>query len=169
MSDVYELATWQWLPRPRPEVFAFFADARNLERITPPFLNFHVLNAAPIEMRAGALIDYRLRMRGIPLRWQSEITAWEPPRRFIDVQRRGPYRQWHHTHTFEEEEGGTMVRDSVLYTLPGPAFLARAVNALLVAPDTLRIFAFRHAALEECLGLRGETRSSPVTVGRRRL
>ena len=169
MSDTYELATWQWLPRPRPEVFAFFADAHNLEYITPAFLHFQVLTSDRIEMRPGTLIDYRLRLRGVPLRWQSEITAWEPPRRFIDVQRRGPYRLWHHTHTFEEQDGGTMVRDEVIYRLPGPPLITRAVNALLVAPDTRRIFGFRHTALEEALGLRGQTRSGPVTVGRRRL
>jgi ligand-binding SRPBCC domain-containing protein len=169
VSDLYELATSQWLPRPRPEVFTFFADPRNLERITPAFLHFHVVTASPIEMRAGALIDYRLRLRGVPLRWQSEITQWDPPHRFADAQRRGPYRQWDHTHTFEEESGGTMVRDHVLYRLLGPDLITRAVNALLVAPDTRRIFGFRHAALEECLGLPGQTRSGPVTIIRRRL
>lgn len=167
MADAYELTTWQWLPRPRADVFAFFSDARNLERITPPFLNFHVLTPSPISMGAGALIDYRLRLRGIPLRWQSEITLWEPPQRFADVQRRGPYRQWDHTHTFDEEDGGTMVRDRVLYRLLGPDVITRGINALLVAPDTRRIFGFRHAALEECLNLSGQTRSGPVTIARR--
>jgi ligand-binding SRPBCC domain-containing protein len=125
-----------------------------------------VLTARPIEMRAGALIDYRLRLRGVPLRWQSEITTWESPHRFVDEQRRGPYRQWIHTHTFEDQAGGTMVRDQVLYRLYGPDVLTRAVNAILVAPDTRRIFAFRHAALEDCLGLAGQTRSGPVTIRR---
>jgi ligand-binding SRPBCC domain-containing protein len=115
------------------------------------------------------LIDYRLRLRGLPLRWRSEITLWEPPVRFADVQRRGPYRTWEHTHTFEEEAGGTMVRDQVLYQLPGPDLLTRAVNALLVEPDTRRIFVFRHAALEEGLGVAGRARAGPVTVVRRRL
>jgi ligand-binding SRPBCC domain-containing protein len=166
VRDVYELATWQWLPRARPAVFAFFADARNLERITPPFLHFHVLTPGPIGMHAGALIDYRLRLRGVPLRWQSEITAWEPPHRFVDVQRRGPYREWNHIHAFEEDGIGTMVRDVVRYRLPGPGLLTRAVNAFLVAPDTRRIFAFRHAAIEECFGVPGQTRSGPVTIRR---
>jgi ligand-binding SRPBCC domain-containing protein len=166
VRDVYALATWQWLPRPRPEVFAFFSDASNLERITPAFLNFHVLTATPIEMRAGALIDYRLRLRGIPLRWRSEITTWEPPVRFVDCQRRGPYRLWEHTHSFDEEDGGTRVRDDVRYGLAGPRIFTRAVNAVLVAPDTRRIFAFRHAALEDCLGLNGQTRAGPVTIRR---
>lgn len=169
MSDVYELATWQWLPRPRPEVFAFFADANNLERITPAFLNFHVLTPSPIEMRAGALIDYRLRLRGLPLRWRSEITIWQPPRRFADVQRRGPYRQWEHTHTFEEADGGTMVHDCVLYRLLGPDLVTRIIDSLLVAPDTRRIFEFRHQALEAGLNVSGQGRSGPVSVVRRHL
>ena len=79
-----------WLPRPLGEVFSFFADAGNLELLTPPQLNFHILTPRPLEMRVGLLIDYRLRVRGIPLRWQSEITAWEPPHRFVDEERRGP-------------------------------------------------------------------------------
>src|SRR5689334_6083195 len=125
MSDIYELATWQWRPRPRHEVFDFFADARNLERITPAFLNFHVLTPSPIDMRAGAVIDSRQRLRGLPLRWRSEITIWDPPRRFADAQRRGPYQQWDHTHTFEDEDGGTMVHDRVLYRLIGPDVVTR--------------------------------------------
>ena len=169
MRDVYELTTWQWLPRPRPEVFAFFADARNLERITPAFLRFQLLASGPIDMRAGARIDYRLRLRGVPLRWQSEITIWDPPHRFTDAQRRGPYRRWDHTHTFEVENGGTMVHDRVLYRLIGPDLFTRAINRILVAPDTRRIFEFRHAALEDCLELRGRSRSGPVSLVRRRL
>ncbi|MGB9275140.1 MAG: SRPBCC family protein [Terrimicrobiaceae bacterium] len=95
-----------WLPRPLGEVFSFFADAGNLELLTPPQLNFHILTPCPLEMRVGLLIEYRLRVRGIPLRWQSEITAWEPPHRFVDEERRGPYRLWQHEHLFEERDGG---------------------------------------------------------------
>jgi ligand-binding SRPBCC domain-containing protein len=169
VSDVYELATWQWLPRARPEMFAFFADAHHLERITPAFLRFQVTTSGPIVMRAGAFIDYRLRLHGIPLRWRSEITMWEPPRLFADVQRRGPYRQWEHTHSFDEQDGGTMVRDRVLYRLHGPDLLARGVHALVVEPDIQRIFRFRHAALEDAFGAAGHARSGPVRVVRCRL
>ena len=79
MADVYTLSTWQWIPLPRDRVFAFFSDAFNLERITPDLLRFRVLTPAPIGMRPGALIDYRLSLRGIPMRWRSEITEWDPP------------------------------------------------------------------------------------------
>src|SRR5579871_2259342 len=105
---IHTFTTELWLPRDRPAVFSFFADAHNLETLTPPWLNFEVLTPRPIEMRAGAKIDYQLRVHGIPLRWQSEITAWQPPSQFVDAQRRGPYRQWIHTHTFEEKNGGTL-------------------------------------------------------------
>jgi len=95
------------VPRPIDEVFAFFADARNLEELTPPWLGFSIVTPRPIEMVRGTLIDYRLRVHGLPLTWRSEITAWDPPHRFVDEQRKGPYRLWHHEHLFEEvvEEG----------------------------------------------------------------
>ena len=109
----FELTSEVMLPRPPAEVFPFFADARNLERLTPAWLRFEVLTAGPIEMRPGAAIDYRLRLRGVPIRWRSEITAWEPPFRFVDEQRRGPYRLWVHEHRFEEREGRTLASDHV--------------------------------------------------------
>lgn len=162
--DSYLLTTWIWLPRPRPEVFAFFADAHNLERITPGFLTFRVLTPGPIAMHAGALIDYRLALRGIPLSWKTEITVWEPPGRFVDVQRRGPYAEWVHTHSFEVENGGTLVRDDVRYRLYGPGPFARLVNALLVGPDTRRIFEYRHRALERQFDAGGTARRGPITI-----
>ncbi len=137
-----------WLPRPRPEVFAFFAEARNLEAITPPWLKFEVLTPAPIEMRAGTLIDYRLRLHGIPIRWRTEITLWEPPVRFADTQLRGPYRLWVHTHTFEEKDGGTLCRDDVRYAVPGGALIER----LFVRRDVERIFAHRQDVMRRRLG-----------------
>lgn len=168
MADVYDLRTSLWLPRPRAEVFAFFADAANLERITPSFLQFRVLTPPPIEMRAGALIDYRLRLRGVPIRWRTRIDAWDPPHAFVDTQVRGPYRQWIHTHTFTDVDGGTRVEDHVAYRLLGPSVLTGAVNALLVAPDTTKIFEFRHRALEEAFGVRGSARIGPVAIESRR-
>jgi ligand-binding SRPBCC domain-containing protein len=160
---MHAMTTWQWLPRPRGEVFSFFSDARNLQQITPGFLHFEMLTPAPITMRPGALIDYRLRLRGVPLRWQTEITTWEPPARFSDIQRRGPYAEWIHTHTFEEEDGGTLVRDMVQYRLWGPSFITRAINKLLVAPDTKLIFEFRHKALEQIFDAQGTARAGEVT------
>lgn len=138
-----------WLPRPRAEVFAFFGEARNLQAITPEFLNFEVLTPAPIVMRAGTLIDYKLRVRGIPLRWRTLISAWEPPHRFMDEQLRGPYRQWVHEHTFEERDGGTLARDLVRYSVFGGAL----VDRLFVRRDVEKIFAHREKRLKELLGL----------------
>ena len=137
-----------WLPRPRPEVFAFFAEARNLEAITPPWLKFEVLTPAPIAMRAGTLIDYRLRLHGFPIRWRTEITLWEPPVRFADTQLRGPYRLWEHTHTFVEKDGGTLCRDEVRYAVPGGALIER----LFVRRDVERIFAHRQEVMRRLLG-----------------
>lgn len=137
-----------WLPRPREEVFRFFGDVRNLQAITPPFLNFVVLTPAPIAMRAGALIDYKLRVRGIPLRWRTLIREWEPPFRFVDEQLRGPYRQWIHEHTFEERDGGTLTRDVVRYSVFGGAL----IDWLFVRRDVQKIFAYREKRLKELLG-----------------
>lgn len=137
-----------WLPRPRAEVFSFFADAANLERITPPWLSFHILTPGPIEMREGTLIDYRLSVRGIPLRWRTRIELWQPPEGFVDVQLRGPYRLWHHTHEFEERDGGTLCRDRVRYAVPG----GWLVDRLLVRRDVERIFRHRTAELRRRFG-----------------
>lgn len=161
---VYRLATSLWLPRPRQEVFTFFADARNLERITPAFLAFRIMTAGPIDMRQGTLIDYRIGLRGIPMTWRTEITAWEPPTCFVDVQRRGPYRVWEHTHRFGERDGGTAVEDTVRYALPVPGVLAGLVNRLVVQPDLRRIFTYRHTALERALGVKG--RAGPIEFSR---
>lgn len=148
----FELTSEVLLPRPRDEVFPFFADAGNLERLTPPWLRFEVLTPQPIAMRPAAVIEYRLRLRGLPVRWRSEITAWEPPFRFVDEQRRGPYRLWIHEHRFEEREGRTLVGDRVRYAVPGGPLLEGLVNRLLVRPDLERIFAFRRAVLLRLFG-----------------
>ena len=136
------------LPTPIGETFEFFADARNLERLTPPILRFEVLTPSPIEMRVGTLIDYRLRVRGVPLRWRSEITAWEPPYRFVDEQRKGPYSLWVHEHTFRVEDSGTLAEDHLQYAVPGGAL----VNWLFVADDVQKIFEFRSRRLRHILG-----------------
>lgn len=134
-----------WLPRPRDEVFAFFADAANLDAITPPFLQFRTITPAPIEMRPGTLIDHRLRIRGVPVKWRSKITVWDPPSRFVDEQVRGPYRMWRHQHDFEESDGGTLVRDTVQYAVPFDVL----VHELLVRREVERIFAYRTESLRK--------------------
>lgn len=139
----YVLRTRMRLAAPIESVFAYFADAFNLEAITPPALRFQVVTPPPIEMRAGLRIDYRLRLRGLPFRWQSEITAWEPPVLFVDEQRRGPYQWWIHTHRFERDGDGVLVSDEVRYGVPGGAI----AHALLVRRDLRRIFIFRERAL----------------------
>ncbi len=144
----YSLHSESWLPRPRAEVFPFFADAANLERLTPPWLRFQMLTRGPVDMRVGRLIEYRLRVRGFPIRWQSEITCWEPPWRFVDEQRRGPYRLWVHEHRFTEAEGGTRVEDEVEYAVP----FGTLVQRFLVGPDLRKIFDYRKAILRDLFG-----------------
>lgn len=146
MASSHRLVTELNVAAPLEDVFSFFADAHNLEQLTPPWLRFEILTPAPIDMHAGALIDYRLRIRGVPVRWQTEIAVWEPPHRFVDRQLRGPYKLWHHEHTFEKIDGGTAIRDVVDYRGPG-WFLEPLINRLLVKPDVDRIFAYRHRQL----------------------
>jgi ligand-binding SRPBCC domain-containing protein len=134
-----------WIPRGRDEVFPFFADARNLSEITPPWVQFQVLTPAPIVIQPGALIDYRIRVHGLPIRWRTEITEWDPPHRFVDVQLRGPYTLWHHTHMFEEQDGGTLCTDKVNYRPRGGAI----INRLFVRKDVQKIFAYRRKRLLE--------------------
>ena len=157
---VYELRTRIRLPRSRGEVFAFFADAANLQALTPPWLHFQILTPSPIDMRPGALIEYRLKLHGIPIRWRTRITVWEPPRRFVDQQLKGPYRLWDHEHTFAEDPadpiGATLAADRVRYAVLGGAL----VNRLLVQKDVERIFTFRHQKLREIFG-GGEEETPP--------
>ena len=147
---VHVLEREQLVPRPLDEVFAFFAQARNLERITPPWLRFEVLTPEPIAMAPGTLIDYRLRLRGIPLRWRSRIEEWEDGRAFADRQLRGPYRLWHHRHEFVACGAGTVVRDRVRYALP-LGRLGSLAHAAFVRRDLERIFDHRRAAVRRLL------------------
>lgn len=137
------LHTQIFLERPIDALFAFFSDAHNLQRITPRILNFSILTPAPIEMCVGTLIDYKLRVRGIPIRWRSLISIWEPPFRFVDEQVRGPYRIWRHEHRFETAKGGTRVIDEVTFKPIGGALMTR----LFVGRDVRRIFEYRSDAL----------------------
>ncbi len=137
-----------WVPRPVDDVFSFFADASNLQTITPDWLDFKILSPTPIPMRAGTLIDYKLRVHGVPVRWQTEITHWQPPHRFVDEQKRGPYRLWIHEHFFSSQNGGTLCRDHVRYSVPG----GKLVNFLFVRRDVEKIFAHRSDKLKALLG-----------------
>lgn len=153
---VLELSSSITLGSPLSEVFPFFSDARNLEELTPPWLKFEVLSPEPIEMAQGTRIDYRLRLRGVPIRWQSEITKWDPPRVFVDEQRKGPYRLWIHEHRFEERDGLTVAEDHIRYAVVG----GRLVGRLLVHWDLQRIFRFRRERLSQLFG------TAPAPAGR---
>ncbi len=151
MSRCYRLERAQFIPRRRTEVFAFFAEATNLERITPAFLRFRILTPRPIVMKAGALIDYELRLYGIPLRWRTRIETFEPGLSFSDVQIAGPYRRWHHRHDFTDRPGGTEMRDTVDYELPF-GFLGAAARHVFVRSSLDRIFDYRRQAIAEIFG-----------------
>jgi ligand-binding SRPBCC domain-containing protein len=149
---VHLLERQQRIELPIPEVFDFYGDARNLERITPPWLGFEVTTPGPIEMGVGTLIEYRLRLHRVPVRWRTRIEAWEPPRRFVDVQVKGPYSLWEHTHEFEEDgRGATIIRDRVRYAIPfGP--LGDLAERILVRRDLRQIFDYRRDAVARALG-----------------
>jgi hypothetical protein len=149
-SRIHDLYREQLIPRPLDEVFGFFARAGNLERITPPWLGFGLVAPEPVEMSVGTLIEYRLRLHRVPLRWVSRIERWEPGRAFEDAQVKGPYRLWHHRHEFRAAGGGTLVQDHVCYALP-LGLLGDLAHTALVERDLARIFAFRYAAVKELL------------------
>lgn len=134
------------VPVPLDRTFAFFSDAQNLERLTPPWLSFRIQTPLPIDMKEGALIDYLIELYGVPIPWRTRIDVWEPGVRFVDRQVAGPYRWWHHEHRFESVAQGTRVIDHVEY-LPRAAWL----SSWLVKRDVQRIFAFRQAALAQLL------------------
>lgn len=146
-----ELVAELWVPATPEDVFSFFADPFNLDELTPASLRFEILTPAPIEVREGTVIDYRLSIHRIPLRWRSLITSWEPPHRFVDEQVRGPYRYWRHEHLFSERAGGTLIRDHVRYSSPG-RILEPILHRLFVRPDLERIFRYRTAHLGRRFG-----------------
>ncbi len=155
MALTHHLQTTTWLPLPRAEVFEFFGDAENLARITPPELAFEIVTPTPIDMRPGTRIEYRLGLFGVRFGWLTEITVWEPPYRFVDQQLRGPYRRWHHTHTFVERTGpdgrpGTQMDDLVRWELPLAPF--GEVAYPLVRAQLARIFGYRQRRIQELLG-----------------
>jgi len=157
MAKTYVLEREQFIPRPLAEVFPFFADASNLEAITPEFLNFQILTPRPIPLRPGSLIDYQIKLFGLPLKWRTRIEEFDPPKRFVDVQLRGPYKLWHHTHEFLETGGGTLMTDRVRYQLAfGP--LGSLAHILWVRRTLARIFDHRRQTIERLLGSDPEPR-----------
>lgn len=132
------------------QTFEFFSNAANLQTLTPPFLDFSIVTPLPIEMRTGALIEYRLKLMGVPLGWVSRIEDWSPGVGFTDVQLRGPYSRWIHRHSFEPLDGGTLVRDEVEYALP-LAPLSDPAHALFARPQLTKIFRFRRSAIARIL------------------
>jgi len=141
----YVLRSSQRFPGTPQEVFPFFSDARNLELITPESIRFRILTPVPIDMHEGTLIDYALRIRGIPVKWRTRISVWDPPHRFVDEQLRGPYRQWIHEHRFTDEGSTTLMEDIVRYRVHGGAL----INRLLVQPDVTKIFNSRIEVLRK--------------------
>jgi ligand-binding SRPBCC domain-containing protein len=158
---VHVLRREQRLPAPPEAVFPFFADARNLEAITPPLLRFRLLTPEPVEMGVGTFLQYALRLRGVAVRWDTLIQAWEPPHRFVDVQVRGPYRLWHHTHELLAPDGGsgTLMRDTVRYAI-GFGALGEVARRAVVARDLDTIFAYRAERVPELLAARS---GAPLT------
>jgi ligand-binding SRPBCC domain-containing protein len=151
MMPIHTLRREQVVDAPPDAVFAFFADPFELEAITPPLLRFAVVTPPPIAMGVGTFIQYRLRLHGVPVRWDTLIQAWEPPRRFVDVQVRGPYRLWHHTHELSAlDDGRTLMRDTVRYAL-GFGALGALAHRLVVRRDLEAIFAYRAQRVAQLL------------------
>jgi len=138
----------QWIARPIDEVFRFFSQPENLQVLTPANMHFRMVDETPVEMHEGRELSYKLKVKGIPIKWTSKITLWDPPHCFSDIQTKGPYTSWDHTHTFERDGSGTRVIDDVTYESPGFRWMER----LLVRPDIERIFQFRHYTLEHVFG-----------------
>jgi ligand-binding SRPBCC domain-containing protein len=147
----YQLRRQQFIPKSIETVFAFFADASNLEYLTPPWLHFKIRSPLPIDMKTGTLIDYTIRWRMLPVAWQTEILEWTPPYQFVDQQIKGPYRLWHHRHTFEVNAGGTLMTDFVRYALP-LGTLGTIAHGLMVKRDLKAIFDYRFNRIAERFG-----------------
>jgi ligand-binding SRPBCC domain-containing protein len=146
MGRLHQLSRTQLVGRPLPEVFAVFSDASNLDALTPPFLRFQILTPMPVELRVGAQLDYQLSLFGVPVRWRTRISDWQPQERFVDEQESGPYAFWRHTHEFEAREGSTLMRDVVDYSEPfGP--VGTVAHVLFVRRTLDRIFDFRRDAI----------------------
>jgi ligand-binding SRPBCC domain-containing protein len=147
-QSCFSLVRQQWVPQPPETVFAFFAQAANLEQLTPPWLRFQIVSPQPFPMAVGAHIAYRVRWRGVPLRWLTEILEWQPPLRFVDLQLRGPYAYWDHTHQFEPVGNGTRISDVVRYRLP-LGIVGAIAHRLSVRRDLQAVFDYREQRVDE--------------------
>ena len=156
----YRLMCETWVPAGRDEVFSFFSDATTLEMLTPEWLNFSILTPQPIEMSPGRILDYKLRIHGLPMRWQSRISEWDAPTRFADEQLRGPYRRWYHIHSFEPRDGGTLCRDEIRYATYG----GDIIHWLFVKRDLRKIFTYRGERLLEFFGPRPNDSTSRAVL-----
>ncbi len=149
------------MPRPLEDVFLFFSRAENLELLTPPWLKFKILSVAPQPVEKGTVIQYKLRLRGFPVRWTTEILEWNPPFGFVDFQKSGPYRLWHHTHRFIADGENTRIMDEVRYDLPF-GLIGRLAHLLMVRRDLEKIFRFRAAKTRELFaGVIADQQSRP--------
>jgi ligand-binding SRPBCC domain-containing protein len=155
-AEMYLLRREQWINRPIDEVFAFFADARNLEEITPTWVGFKILSMSTDSIEEGTMIRYRLRLHGIPVHWRTNICEWNPPYSFRDEQTSGPYKEWRHTHTFEAHGSRTKMMDEVQYSLPF-GILGRIVHSLKVRNDVSRIFDYRRERIDKLFGQHRES------------
>ena len=143
-GNIYQLTTQSVVNRAIEETFNFFASAENLNKITPLWLHFKIISDTPIQMGIGTIIEYRLKLRGFPIKWVSEIPIWQPTFRFVDQQKSGPYRYWHHEHLLEKhDKNSTRVKDIVTYKVPPDRF----THALFVKRDLKKIFEHRHRSL----------------------
>ena len=140
----------QWVPQSKDRTFSFFKEARNLEKITPEFLKFKVLNQSTPEIQDGTKLNYLLSLHGIPVSWQSKITDWKPDEKFSDIQLKGPYSHWYHTHEFEEKDGGTLIKDHVLYKVPF-GIAGDLVAGKWIRKDLESVFNYRYKAIETLL------------------
>lgn len=157
----YHLEREQWLDHSLPAVFDFFSRAENLGAITPPWLRFRFRTPLPVDMARDARIEYTLVLGGVPLRWRTRVTVWEPERRFVDVQESGPYALWEHYHFFEEKSGGVLMRDRVDYALP-LGRLGRLVHFLAIRPLLSAIFDYRFQRVPALLA--NASRTPPKTT-----
>ena len=158
----YRFKTEVVLNAPIKEVFEFFSSAENLEALTPPWLNFKILTQLPLRVKEGSLLDYKISLHRIPIKWRTEIAVWQPPVRFVDQQLRGPFKLWRHEHTFEDlDEGRTLMLDEVNYIPRGGGLIHR----FFVKPDLERIFAYRQEKLSEIFQVQESDSRQPATAG----